>query len=219
MNRNKWADYWNQQSDPRHSINNDNFFKKVAKEMEYHLGDLQNKTILELGCGDGSLLKHLPIEAKQYTGVDFSESLLKIFSNNFPNHKVVNHGAIEFLQESNETFDIIFSFGVLQYFNETQLQELFSLQKKSLNKNGIAIHFGVPIEEQKPVFLSGQGTQNASCFKKRAFLKQIKSRYKNNIGHWHRLEALYDISSSSGFTTEIIGGMNYLYRVNLYQQV
>jgi len=216
--KNKWANYWSRQSDPRHAINDDNFYKELSKEIIYHLGILENKKILELGCGDGALLKYLPINADQYTGVDFSENLLELFGRKFPNYHSLNKGAIEYLQETGEKFDIIFSFGLLQYFDDTELLKLFELQKKAMNSKAIAVHFGIPVEEQKHVFLTGQGAQNASKFKKRRFLKQLKSRFRNNIGNWHKLHCLYKYSESCGFSTKIYGNINYLYRVNLYQR-
>lgn len=193
MNSNQWANYWNKQSDPRHSTNNDDFFKEIAKEIEYHLGDLKNKNILELGCGDGSILKFLPITHNQYTGVDFSQSLLDILKSTLPNFTVHKMGATEFLkknlQEDNKKYDIIFSYGVLQYFEEQQLKELFLLQKNNLNPEGTAFHFGIPVVENKRLFTSGKGIQNKNMFQPRQLIKQIKSKYSNNIGHWHKLDS------------------------------
>ena len=214
----KWESYWSEQSDPRHAVNDDNFYEKLAKEITYHLGNLENKKILELGCGDGALLRHLPINGDQYTGVDFSDSLLDLFSNNYPGYKSLNMGASEFLKETDEKFDVIFSFGLLQYFDEAELLKLFSLQNRAMKNNAIAVHFGIPVEEKKHVFITGQGAQNTSGFQKRSFLKQLKSRFANNIGHWHRLHFLYKCSESCEFSTNIYGSTNYLYRVNLHQK-
>lgn len=217
MNKQNWKDYWNKQQDPRHSVNQDSFFEKVAKEIEFHLGDLKNKKILEIGCGDGALLKFLPITAEQYVGVDFSDSLLKKFKKTYTDYKVQNIGGTEYLDSTKEKYDVIFSFGVLQYFNEQQLKELSELQKKHLNKGGFAFHFGVPIVENKKLFTSGKGIQNKTMFKPRSFAKETKSRLVNNIGNWHKLNSLCDITLEAGLEPHVFGGLHYLYRINLRQ--
>jgi cyclopropane fatty-acyl-phospholipid synthase-like methyltransferase len=213
----KWQSYWNQQSDPRHAQNQTPFFKSVADEIQYHCGDLTGKTVLELGCGDGSILKFMKVEKDGYIGVDFSASLLDIFAINCPGYATQQTGAIEFLKDSDSRFDVIFSFGVLQYFDEAGLEELFTLQRDALNENGFAIHFGIPIAEQRHVFSTGQGTPLTAGSHGRSWFKQIKSRFKNNIGHWHRLHRLSEISAGCGFKNQIYGGINYLYRINLHQ--
>lgn len=214
-----WHSYWKKQSDARHALNQSSFHEQIASEIAFHLGDISGKKILELGCGDGALIEYLPIKAEQYTGVDFSKNLLEIFKQKKPQYKTHTSGAIEFLESCTEKYDLIFSFGVLQYFDKKALEYLFNLQKKALNKDGSAFHFGIPVTEQRNVFVNGQGTPNTVYVANRPLHIKIKSRFYNNIGHWHSIVSLREISEKCGYqNSAIFGGIHYLYRINLLQQ-
>ena len=216
--KNNWQSYWNNQDDPRHAINDEPFFKDVAKEMRFHLGDLAGKNVLELGCGDGAIVKYLDVDPKKYLGIDFSEPLLNRFANVLPGHEVCQMGAIEFLEQSKRTYDVVFSFGVLQYFDIEQLSKLFALQQSAMSQGGYAFHFGVPVKELRAPFLNGQATQKTAHTAGRSMLKRLKCRWSNNIGNWHSLSNLSKVSANNQLTAQIFGGINYLYRINLRQE-
>jgi len=213
-----WINYWNKQTDARHASTDPHFHKKLAEEMAFHMGEIGDSKVLEIGCGDGSLIPYLSLSPANYTGIDFSKSLLEIFHNTHPEYSTKPISALEYLQNCTEKYDLIFSFGVLQYFDTAELSTLFTLQNEALSTYGKACHFGVPVRELQSLFSAGQGVQHISNFKPRPLLKQFKSRVTNNIGHWHKLNDLHQTSTNSGYTTNIIGGMNYLYRVNVIQQ-
>jgi len=213
-----WEKYWNKQTDARHVSGEPEYQQRLAAEMCFHMGKLSDKKILEIGCGDGSLIPYLPITPERYTGIDFSTSLLNIFKKNHPQFTTKAQGALEYLEQNTSKFDLIFSFGVLQYFDSTALDQLFKLQKEALAAGGKACHFGVPVLELQKLFRAGQGVQQICNFKPRSVLKQLKSKFTNNIGNWHKLPDLHQASTNAGYTTDIYGGMNYLYRINLVQQ-
>lgn len=217
MVKRNWSDYWDKQTDARHSSNTDDFHRKLVKEMKFHLGELKGLKVLELGCGDGALTQHLGVDQSGYTGVDFSSSLLEKFQQRMPGFNTIQVDASEYVATCQDKYDVVFSFGVLQYFDEADLKALFQAQFELLNVDGYAVHFGVPVKELKQVFNSGQGTQQQR-FKTRAAYKRIVSNYFSNIGHWHKLEKILNISESTGFETNIHGGINYLYRINLAQK-
>ena len=89
---------------------------------------LNNKSILDLGCGNGSLLCYTT--PKEYIGIDFSQNMLSIH----PNKNVFcfdfnTNECWEFIE--NQNFDILVSFSALQWANN--LEFIFS-KIKSLNK-------------------------------------------------------------------------------------
>jgi len=89
---------------------------------------LNNKSILDLGCGNGDVLQFCT--PKNYIGIDFSQEMLKLHPNN-------NTYCFDFnIQEcwdfiKTQNFEILVSFSALQWAND--LKFIFSNIKK-LNK-------------------------------------------------------------------------------------
>ena len=78
-------------------------------------------SILEVGCGAGFLAREL--QHYQYVGIDYSQNLIDKHLHLFPAHNVsvseANH-----LPFKDNLFDLVFSFGVFQYFpNKTYADE------------------------------------------------------------------------------------------------
>ena len=82
--------------------------------------DIQSKSVLELGCGNGSLLVHMTQwNPSTITGVDLGDSVLSCEKNmeqtDFENFKVVQHDLTSF--ESNG-YDLVYSIGVLHHLKK-----------------------------------------------------------------------------------------------------
>jgi len=110
-----------------------NFIQKkiILKVSKY----LNNKSILDLGCGNGALLEF--IKPKKYIGIDFSEEMLKLH----PLKEVYNFDfnttlCWNFIQK--QEFDILVSLSALQWAKD--LEFIFNNIKK-LNKNYILAIF------------------------------------------------------------------------------
>ena len=106
--------------------------KKIILEVAKYL---DNKSILDLGCGNGALLEF--VKPKNYIGIDFSEEMLKLH----PLKEVYNFDfnttlCWDFIQKQN--FDILVSLSALQWAKD--LEFIFHNIKK-LNKNFILAIF------------------------------------------------------------------------------
>ena len=83
--------------------------KKIIKKYSFLL---ENKNILDLGCGNGSLLEY--IKPKKYIGIDFSKDMLNIHPHqNTFNYDFNKIQCWEFINKQN--FDILVSFSALQW--------------------------------------------------------------------------------------------------------
>lgn len=105
---------------------------------------INNKKILDLGCGEGNLVRTLARQAKEVVGTDIAENRLKIAkkkSREFANVSYLTADLDERLPFKNNSFDIVFMIGVLEYVLDPYhtLQEV----KRVLKPNGIFI-FEVP---------------------------------------------------------------------------
>jgi malonyl-CoA O-methyltransferase len=96
---------------------------------------LENKNILDLGCGNGSLLEFS--KPKNYIGIDFSEEMLKLNpSKNLYNLDFNTQKCWDFINKQN--FDILVSLSALQWAEN--LEFIFT-NIKNLNKNYILAIF------------------------------------------------------------------------------
>lgn len=116
------------------------------------LGDLSNKKVLDLGCYAGNYLSlYLAENSKKYIGVDLSDvgiNKLKEKLKNLPNAKAL---AVDFLSDNDfkeKDFDIIYAYGVLHHFQNTQL--LIDKLKEKLTPNGVVISYD-PLQTSLPI--------------------------------------------------------------------
>jgi SAM-dependent methyltransferase len=98
--------------------------------------DIQGKTILELGCGNGSLLAHIVSWLPSYaTGVDLGASVIACRKNmeqtGFKNYSIVQHDLTTF--RGSEQFDIVYCIGVLHHL-KNPLEGLTSVIRNTKSK-------------------------------------------------------------------------------------
>ena len=92
----------------------EDWFSPISKK------DVEEKTVLELGCGNGSLLSHLPKWRPQYVeGVDLGDSILSckrnMYQTGFQSFKITQADLVDF---ESEGFDLVYSIGVLHHLKE-----------------------------------------------------------------------------------------------------
>jgi len=80
--------------------------------------DIEGKNVLELGCGNASLLVHLTQWApKSITGIDLGDSIISANQNmeatGYTNYKIVKDDLVEYT--SGEKYDVSYSIGVLHH--------------------------------------------------------------------------------------------------------
>jgi trans-aconitate methyltransferase len=108
------------------------------------IGDLNNKRILDVGCGFGDLytfLRRQSIHLKRYLGIDVSSELLNVARKRLPEVEFELAAILDF--ESTEKFDFVIASGIFgletpnwQYLFEKQLRKLYNLCEI-----GVAVNF------------------------------------------------------------------------------
>ena len=117
----------------------ENFFsfsnKSILEAIFNKLDDLNNKTLLDVGCGEGDLLKMLEKSgAKSLTGIDYSNEAIKIAENNLKLRQDVFLRCID-AKDVEGKYDFITMAGVLEHVDRP-FKLLRKLIKTNLNKKG-----------------------------------------------------------------------------------
>jgi SAM-dependent methyltransferase len=131
---NKHAESWKQNIRGGNSVSI--FHTYLEKPAMYSkLPNLQNKTVLCVGCGTGEEVKYLnSLGVKKIIGIDISEKLIELAQESYPDLEfhVMDVEALDFLSDH---FDFVYSSLTMHYL-ESWTKALQSVNKV-LKKNGI----------------------------------------------------------------------------------
>ncbi|MEW6102618.1 MAG: class I SAM-dependent methyltransferase [bacterium] len=157
---------------PRHILFSLSRYKFAAKMIG------ENKTILELGCGDGFGSITLSEFAKSFTGVDFDEEMIRWAKKNLTNEKrrYINDN---FLGKRYGQFDAVVSLDVIEHIYPENEGLFFKTLSDNIVHNGIVIVSTPNIETQRfsKEFIRGAHVNlyNAES------LKEAMNRFFHNV--------------------------------------
>jgi len=115
-----------------------------------------NVSILELGCGAGRWAISLSPVFKKYVGVDLSALQLNyarkvIADMAISNVTFVKSSICDYQPELNETFDVIYFSGVLQYLEDEEIRQILQNCQKWLTKYGVIVDRSTIVYENKRI--------------------------------------------------------------------
>jgi len=90
-----------------------NLFKNYIKE---------NDKVLDIGCGNGRLVKLIEDKKVEYLGIDYSESLVNIAKENFSDYKF-EVGDLLDLKENDNQYDAVLLIAVLHHIPSAKLRD------------------------------------------------------------------------------------------------
>ena len=136
QSKNDSIQYFNSIADTRLKWKKRNSFYHKYLEFYYSYIIPQNSSVLEIGCGTGELLH--AVKPSIGVGIDFSERMLDIAKNQFPNLQFI-HGDMEELK-INQTFDYIILSDLVSNLWDIQ-KVIQNLKHVTTNKTRIIISF------------------------------------------------------------------------------
>lgn len=215
---NKWKEFWNKQTSPLHSYNSPAWYNLFADEINLILkaAKYTGGPVLETGCGNGALFTYLDINKEDYTGIDISSSLIEIFKANHPNVKLICGDASSFNLE--KKFSLIFSNGVIQYFDKHMLGRYIQNSLNMLKEDGILLLANIPWRDVRNQYYSGELVSGENVKKSRyPRLKVIKALawsliVKNDsMGHYYNPKDFFKYSADA----TIYGSLFHPYRFSV----
>lgn len=109
------------------------------------IGDLNNKTILDVGCGLGDfygfLTKDKNLKLKGYLGIDITRSMIAKARKKYPKAKFEIRDLLEELPE--EPFDYVFESGIFNLKSPNWEKFTYAMLKKmyKISKIGVGVNF------------------------------------------------------------------------------
>jgi SAM-dependent methyltransferase len=159
------------------------------------IGDYQNKSILDLGCGDASFGKELLNQgAAYYTGIEGSRQMVTSAKLELANvNGTIQHETMESYSYPTEKFEIVTSRFAIHYVSDVHL--LFQNVHKTLKDNGKFV-FSVQHPLTTSSFISKQAGDKRENWivddyflegeRKEPWIEQIVVKYHRTIEHYFK---------------------------------
>lgn len=132
----------------------ENYYDKI---MKYIKKRKRNLKYLELGPGDGYVLKYFSSKNIETYAVEISEEMTKICKNNSPTTKILNDNILNVNYKNNE-FDIIFAGSFIHLFNKSDLNIIMNKIYDWLNEDGIFFVYTTKHEIDEEGYFSKERT-------------------------------------------------------------
>jgi SAM-dependent methyltransferase len=211
-----WRNFWLDKADPMHRAGDEAHYDLMASELMVLIGQRPFNSVLEIGCGTGSLYKRLGFDKTSYTGVDFSPSMLSTFKQKYPDAPVFacENGAT---YEPAKPVDLIFSNGVIQHFALRDLDIHLGLAARSLTPGGRILHAGIPWDVMSWSFYRGLFGKG----KRPVFLRAVTSYLlvrlglRRSFGTWYSFETLNKLAARHGLSAYFFGSLALPYRFHV----
>lgn len=194
-----------------HSESTD-FYAAQGRELRQLLAQPQYQSVLELGCGDGSLFPHLQFAKDVYRGVDFSNHFLETFRSRHPGVQLECAEGASYCRE-NEQFDLILSNGVIQHFDPQMLSKHFANARKMMHSTTELICGCVPDKKLRRLYDSGvySGANGDR------WIHLLKSNVRrllglDHMGYWYDQKEIVAIARKHGLAVRFIPSTVYPYR-------
>jgi cyclopropane fatty-acyl-phospholipid synthase-like methyltransferase len=205
-----WKEYWEKQTLPLHKTDDDDYYVPYCNELRLLYDGLRPERILEIGCGNGALYQHLGFDrAAEYKGVDYSESMLAQFHRRYPSATLINASGHDY--EDDGKYDLIFSNGVLQYFDPAMLAEHVERAARMLTPTGRFVCASVPWRRLRAKYATGRFFNLQSGILLR-WLRYVRFHLRDTMGRWFEWDEFEDLGRKNGLIVKFYGSLNYPYR-------
>jgi 2-polyprenyl-3-methyl-5-hydroxy-6-metoxy-1,4-benzoquinol methylase len=213
----RWRSFWNNQSTPLHRHNDEGWYRRYAEEINclVESNGYRGGPVLETGCGNGALFDYLNINKLKYVGTDLSEGLLKLFQSRHPELSLICADSSSFY--TYQRFELIFSNGVIQYFDQAMLDLYIRNSCSMLEDGGILLMVNIPWRDLRNKFLSGELSKDPTSTAKLWWLWWLRTvllRQGDGFGSWYNPRD-FTTYSRYGFSMTVFGSLYHPYRFSL----
>lgn len=90
--------------------------------------------ILEIGCGPGSIVGHLP--PSDYLGFDLSPEYIELAKKRFPNARFVCERVSQISLAKESSFDVVLALAIVHHLDDAEARQLFHIACDALKPGG-----------------------------------------------------------------------------------
>ena len=160
------------------------------------LEPLPEKTLLDLGCGNGLITSRLAPHFRSITAIDFSRPLIEVAQTQFASSNVTYlFGDATDLNGLDGPYDCVLISAALQFFNRTQVARMFRQLGEVLGEDGRIVLGDIADRDRIWNFYKGIAG-------KIQFVSG-KIRRRPVIGYWWRPSGLRRVAGQTGWTASI----------------
>jgi SAM-dependent methyltransferase len=206
----RWKAFWDNKVVPMHTKDDDEHYVPLSQELVILFHETRSRSVLEIGCGNGALYKHLGFDrVETYKGVDFSQSMLDRFRQTFPQVSLVAANGHTY-QDDNK-YDLIFSHGLVQYFDRPMLDEHLKHAANMLAPQGTIVCASVPWKCFRARYLQGKFARRPRSITK-MLLGYLRYPFLDAMGHWFEWADFETFGRRHGLSVRFFGSLHYPYR-------
>jgi SAM-dependent methyltransferase len=211
--RHSWREYWYQKTTSLPREDTGAFYQRQADELRLLFLSRPLRRVLELGCGNGVLYERLSFDELDYTGVDFSPSMLRIFADRHPRVRLVTCDAEDYRDEV-RGYDLIFSNQLVQYFDRDMFARMLTNAVAMLAPGGYLIVGSVLWRTLRLRYYTGELTGQRANLIRRAYRIGV-GLVKDQMGSWYSFGEVARLGEQYGLRSELFGSVNYPYRFHV----
>lgn len=121
-----------------------------ARYVTEHVRPFPGCRILDIGCGPGTILAHLPESIGRYTGFDMNPGYIEAARRRWGNRGIFHCQRIEAgVLPAGDPYDIVLANGILHHLDDTEAHQLFDIAWRALRPGGWLVTYdNVYLENQ-----------------------------------------------------------------------
>jgi 2-polyprenyl-3-methyl-5-hydroxy-6-metoxy-1,4-benzoquinol methylase len=206
----RYRSFWTSQQRPLNRSEEPEYYRQVAKELRLLWDGLDARKVLEIGCAQGAMFPFLGFEEDGYTGVDFAVQFIDQFRAKYPDLRLECCDGSSYIDD--ETYDLIFSNGVIQHFDDAMLEAHFRNARAMMHPGGVLVCASVPWKRHRLRYFAGHFGSG-----KPGLVRALKSWAGERLGvtrmgRWYDTEEIARFARAQGFAAQFYGSLSSLYR-------
>ena len=125
---------------PESYARNTKLLKAEEHILSYLIDEIKDKAILDIGVGAGRTVPYLSAHTANYTGIDYSENMLKQCRAKYRNARLLLCDARDMVTFADEAFDTVFScFNVIDDADHEDRNRILKEVRRVLKRNGVFV--------------------------------------------------------------------------------